>query len=152
MTTASKKKLGFVALFIALANGCDLASTYLASPNLANEWNMLQSKFNLGWTGLIAAKVFGGLLALAGYAYYLRHRDACYPQPGMNRSNFSRSFSFGRPASWLEMQAGIPFGPHLGVNLGYFWTGMQLLVFWVAADNSLGRWAMTTATSTPTSR
>jgi hypothetical protein len=37
------------------------------------------------------------------------------------------------------MWRGIPVGPHLGVNLGYFWAGMQGLVLWVALDNMLLR-------------
>jgi hypothetical protein len=137
MAKASRWKLGWAVLFVLLANGSDLVSTYLACPDLSAEWNVLQSHFELGWTGLITAKLIGGLLAVAGYAYYLRHRDTCYPQPGATRNGFCRYLSFGKPASWLEMQAGIPFGPHLGVNLGYFWTGMQLLIFWVALDNLL---------------
>jgi hypothetical protein len=118
-------------------NAADLATTYLASPDLALEWNVLHSKFNLGWPGLIVAKLIGGTLALLGYAYYLKHRDECYPKPGMDRSAFCRYFSFGRPAAWYEVIAGVPIGPYLGVNLGYFWAGMQLLVFWVALDNVL---------------
>lgn len=137
MAKSFGRKLGWAALFILVANVADLCSTYLASPDLSAEWNMLQSKFNLGWAGLIIAKLIGGLLALAGYAYYLRHRDSCYPRGGLDRGNFCRHLSFGRPATWLQMQTGIPFGPHLGVNLGYFWTGMQLLIFWVALDNVL---------------
>lgn len=128
-------KLTVVSLTIILANCVDLVTTYLASPDLANEWNILQREFGLGWTGLILAKVVGSLLAIAGYAYYLAYRDACYPAPGLPFVPFCRHFSFGRQADWLDMQRGIPLGVHLGVNLGYFWAGMQALVFWVALDN-----------------
>lgn len=137
ISTAIRSKLILALAITVAANAADLASTYLASPDLANEWNVLHSRFGLGWGGLIVAKLIGGALALAGYAYYLRHRDGCYPRPGLDRQTFCRHFSFGRSVTWLEMAAGIPVGKHLGVNLGYFWAGMQLLIFWVAADNVL---------------
>jgi hypothetical protein len=127
-----------LALVIA-ANAADLLSTYLASPDLADEWNILQRQFNLGWAGLVVAKLIGGSLAVAGYVYYLRNRDRCYPAPGANQAAFRHYFSFGQQVSGTEMWRGIPVGPHLGVNLGYFWAGMQGLVLWVALDNMLLR-------------
>jgi len=134
-----RRKMLFVLAMIVLANGADLFSTYLASPDLADEWNVLQRNFHLGWAGLVVAKTIGGLLAAWGYAYYLNQRDKCYPAPGVSPSEFRRHFSFGRQVSKQEMWSGIPFGRHLGVNLGYFWTGMQGLVLWVALDNMLLR-------------
>lgn len=133
-----RKALLILALVIA-ANVADLISTYLASPDLADEWNILQRHFNFGWTGLILAKLVGGSLAVAGYVYYLRYRDRCYPGPGANRPAFRRHFSFGRQVTAAEMWSGLPIGLHLGVNLGYFWAGMQGLVLWVALDNMLLR-------------
>jgi hypothetical protein len=132
-----RRKLVFVIALIVLANVADLASTYLASPDLAKEWNILQRQFALGWTGLIVAKLIGGWLAFAGYVYYLRHRDACYPAPGGSFAAFRKHFSFGRQVSGSEIWRGLPLGKHLGVNLGYFWAGMQGLVFWVALENVL---------------
>jgi hypothetical protein len=137
MPRNSQIKLMVVSLLVVLANAFDLLSTWIASPDLANEWNVLHRHLGWGWAGLFGAKAVGATLAILGYAYYLRHRDACYPQPGLDRSAFCRYFSFGRQASWIEMQAGIPMGRTLGVNLGYFWTGMQALVVWVAVDNLL---------------
>jgi hypothetical protein len=134
-----RRKMLFVVVLIVLANCADLISTYLASPDLANEWNVLQRNFHLGWAGLIVAKAIGGLLAAAGYAYYLLQRDRCYPSPGATPPEFRRHFSFGRQVPANQMWSGIPFGRHLGVNLGYFWTGMQGLVLWVALDNMLLR-------------
>jgi hypothetical protein len=87
--------------------------------------------------GIIAAKLIGGWLAVAGYAYYLRYRDACYPTTPMNFGAFCRYFSFGRTVSWLQATVSVPTGHRLGVTLGYFWTGMQGIVFWVAMDNIL---------------
>jgi hypothetical protein len=126
-------------IFVVAANAADLVSTFLASPDLADEWNVLQRNFKLGWAGLIIAKLIGGSMAAAGYAYYLRHRDRCYPSGGADSGAFRRHFSFGRQVSAAEMWAGIPVGCHLGVNLGYFWAGMQGLVLWVALDNMLLR-------------
>jgi hypothetical protein len=137
MPVPTRSKLAIVAALIVFVNCLDLLSTLYASPDLANEWNILERQFGLGWAGIICAKIIGSLLAVAGYAYYLRHRDGCYPLPGATRSEFCRHLSFGRQATWLEMQAGIPIGTHLGVNLGYFWAGMQGLVLWVAVDNLL---------------
>jgi hypothetical protein len=137
MSKSIRRKLCWAVLIVALVNAADLASTYLACPDLSAEWNVLHSRFGLGWAGLIGAKVIGGFLAAFGYAYYLAHRDSCYPQPGASQSDFCRFLSFGKPASCLELRAGNPGGAHLGVNLGYFWAGMQLLVAWVALDNLL---------------
>jgi len=137
MPPHDRAKLCLVAALVLFANCLDLASTYLASPDLANEWNILERWLGLGWTGIIAAKVLGAWMAVVGYAYYLHHHTACYPAPGMNRSDFCRHFAFGRPAGWLEMQCHLPARRHLWVSLGYFWAGMQLLVVWVAADNLL---------------
>jgi hypothetical protein len=139
MPLLMRRKALFVLLLVVFANAADLVSTFLASPDLADEWNILQRHFGLGWSGLIVAKLIGGSLAYAGYVYYLRHRDHCYPGPGLDAAGFRRHFSFGRQATPGEMWSGIPVGRHLGVNLGYFWTGMQGLVLWVAVDNLLLR-------------
>jgi hypothetical protein len=139
MQDSTRLKVLAVAILVIAANAADLISTYLASPDLADEWNILQRHFNLGWAGLVMAKLIGGSLAVAGYVYYLRHRDRCYPAPGMDRRVFCRHFSFGQQVTTAEMWRGIPVGPYLGVNLGYFWVGMQGLVLWVALDNMLLR-------------
>jgi hypothetical protein len=142
MPVPTRRKLFAVALVVVLVNCMDLLSTLYVAPDLENEWNILERHYGLGWAGIISAKVIGSLLAVLGYAYYLRHRDGCYPSPGVTRSEFCRHLSFGRQATWLEMQAGIPIGTHLGVNLGYFWAGMQGLVLWVAVDNLLLEWGI----------
>jgi hypothetical protein len=139
MQCSTRLKVLTVAALVIAANAADLLSTYLASPDLADEWNILQRHFNLGWAGLVAAKLIGGSLAIAGYVYYRRHRDRCYPEPGADFTTFRRHLSFGKQVSSGEMWRGIPVGPHLGVNLGYFWAGMQGLVLWVALDNMLLR-------------
>lgn len=134
-----RRKLYLVSVMVILANAADLASTWIVSPNLANEWNVLERTFGLGWLGIIGAKVIGGALAIFGYSFYLRRRNHCYPEPGANFSAFRRHFSFGRQlkGGWIDAHRGIPFGDHLGVNLGYLWAGMQMLVLWVALDNIL---------------
>ncbi len=142
MSLRDRRKLFFVAALVLVANLFDLASTYYASPDLAGEWNVLQRFFGLGWAGLIGAKLFGGWLAILGYAYYLRHRQECYPGPGLGRVAFSRHFAFGGQVSWLQMQYRIPRPQHLWVNLGYFWAGLQVLIFWVALDNVLLRYGI----------
>lgn len=142
MPLLMRRKLLCVMVFVVVANAADLLSTFLASPDLADEWNILQRNFKLGWAGLIIAKLIGGSLAVAGYAYYLRYRDRCYPPARINAGAFRRHFSFGRHVTAAEMWSGIPVGCHLGVNLGYFWAGMQGLVLWVALDNVLLRQGM----------
>lgn len=137
-----RHKLYAISALVILANAADLLSTWYVSPNLANEWNVLERSFGLGWYGIIGAKMLGGLLAVLGYAYYLHHRDACYPQPGADSAAFRRHLTFGRQAGLIESQMGIPIGIHLGVNLGYLWAGMQLLVLWVAVDNVLLRFGI----------
>jgi len=135
----ARRKLFTVTALVVAANVFDLISTYIVSPDLANEWNILQRSFGLGWAGIIIAKTFGTILAVAGYGYYLKYRDECYPSSGASREEFFRHFSFGKQATWMEMAAGIPLGRRLGVNIGYFWTGMQVLLVWVACDNLLLR-------------
>src|SRR2546423_11110480 len=97
MSATDRRRLLIVAALVLVANGLDLASTYLASPDLADEWNVLERLMGLGWTGLVCAKLIGGWIAIVGYAYYLRQRTACYPLPGATRSAFLRFFAFGRP-------------------------------------------------------
>lgn len=161
MEPAARRKLMYVASFVVLANTLDLLSTYAVSPNLAEEWNVLQRVYGLGWPGLVAAKLLGGGLAILGYFYYLRHRRECYPEPGASFRTFCRAFAYGtahHPAPQSHPMAGpcgapdesrrtpgelsgalgpVPALMHLGVNLGYFWAGMQALVVWVAVENIL---------------
>jgi hypothetical protein len=120
-------RVSLYALFVVLANAADLASTFLASPDLAGEWNVLERWLGLGWAGLVIAKLLGGWLAVAGYAYYLRNRAFCYPPMRVDARAFSRWFLFGPPNVHIKR--------HTLCALGYFWAGMQLLVVWVAADN-----------------
>ncbi len=140
MTELDRRRLWFAAAFVVAANCLDLASTYAASPDLANEWNLLQRQFGLGWAGLICAKLIGAWFAIAGYRFYLRHRNRAYPAMGADLNRFCHHLSFGNanPAAgpadaWLR----------IGVSLGYFWAGMQALVVWVAFDNLLLRFGIT---------
>ena len=133
MIGTGKRKLVLVTLFVVLANVLDLLSTYSASPDLAEEWNALNRVFGMGWGALISAKLIGGFIAVAGYAYYLRYRTDCYPPAGADRDTFYRHFALGRSDSQLSSGD----TRHLVMSLGYFWTGMQLLVVWVAIDNML---------------
>ena len=166
MKPATKRKFLAVIAFITLANVLDLLSTYVVSPNLAEEWNVLQRVYGLGWPGLLAAKLLGGTLAILGYWYYLRHRRACYPPPGASFRTFCRAFAYGHSPDILAAHdhcstGGVIENPaedsvsaraeasevgrsceagrwtHLIVNLGYFWAGMQALVVWVAIENML---------------
>jgi hypothetical protein len=130
-------KLWAVCVMVIVANALDLMSTYAVSPHLANEWNVLERVFGLGWAGLIFAKIVGGCIAIFGYYFYLRFRRECYPSPGMDYDGFCRFFSFGRSVNQNETFYRMPFFRHLCVNLGYFWAGMQALIFWVALDNYL---------------
>ncbi|MGC8667464.1 MAG: hypothetical protein ACP5VE_05055 [Chthonomonadales bacterium] len=161
MEPATQRKFTAAVFFVVLANTLDLLSTYMVSPNLADEWNVLQRVYGLGWPGLVAAKLLGGGLAILGYLYYLRHRLECYPPRGASFRAFCRAFAYGPPAhacadlvsdppreaavSQSETPAAVrvraycstPSWMHLGVNLGYFWAGMQGLVVWVAVENIL---------------
>ena len=126
-------KLLVVSLMVVLANTLDLLSTYIVSPNLANEWNVLERVFGLGWAGLIFAKIIGGAIAVAGYYFYLSYRKSCYPAAGADFDSFCRTIAYGQGSR--SKQDNII--RYLFVNLGYFWAGMQLLIFWVALDNIL---------------
>jgi hypothetical protein len=126
-----------LAAMVVVANILDLASTRLASPNLANEWNVLERTFGLGWAGLIIAKLIGGAAAVLGYRYYLLHRKKCYPLPGRDMSNFCRYMALGHSGSFPSLFRSKKAWRRVGVNLGYFWAGLQALVLWVALDNML---------------
>jgi len=136
MSPKDRRKLLIVAGSVLVANGLDLASTYLASPDLADEWNVLERLMGLGWAGLICAKLIGGWFAIVGYAYYLRNRGACYPPPGANRNEFLRFFAFGKPIA-LDGKSQTPKIKNLLLKLGYVWAGLQGLILWVALDNVL---------------
>jgi hypothetical protein len=137
MSASDRRRLVIVAALILGANFLDLASTYLASPDLADEWNVLERFFGLGWAGLVCAKLIGGWFAIVGYGYYLRHRTTCYPPAGADGQSFLRFFAFGRPVAWLDGHYQSPKLMNLGVKLGYFWAGLQALILWVALDNLL---------------
>lgn len=124
----------WMGMVVFLINGMDLLSTWIVSPNLEGEWNLLQRVFGLGWLGLFAAKLIGGAMAVAGYSFYLRHRRNCFPLEKLqDYSSFVRFFTFGPEEPMLSPQ-GLT---RLGVSLGYFWAAMQVLVLWVALDNML---------------
>jgi hypothetical protein len=119
---------------VVILNVVDLLSTYLASPDLSREWNVLHRRLNLGWSGLIGAKLIGGWLAVAGYGYYLRNRERCFPSPGLDGLQFSHCFLFGDDSA---PQAGRTVGMSVRafVTLGCLWAGMQIVLLWVAVDN-----------------
>ncbi len=142
MAASPRTKLLIVAALIILANLLDLASTYCASPDLAEEWNALERVFGLGWAGLIMAKLVGGGLAVAGYAWYLRYRTACYPPSGADFHGFCRFLAYGAPDSGPAMRSRPDAWRRVAMNLGYFWAGMQALVVWVAIDNLLLRYGI----------
>jgi hypothetical protein len=142
MPDSARRNLYLVVAFVLTANCLDLVSTYAVSPDLANEWNILERHFGLGWPGIVCAKLLGCWLAILGYAFYLRNRAACYPPPGADCDSFCRYLTFGRMISWVGGWSGFSSGKHLGVNLGYFWAGMQGLVVWVALDNWLLRYGL----------
>lgn len=133
MHRADLRRLAWFALFVALVNAADLASTYLVSPDLAAEWNVLQRWLGLGWAGLVAAKALGGALAVAAYAFYLARRADCYPAPGADMAAFRRAMAFGDGSLADDARHRL----RLLVHLGYFWAAMQPLVLWVAIDNLL---------------
>src|ERR1043165_3694572 len=88
MSELDRRRLWFAGSFVVAANCLDLAGIYFASPDLANEWNLLQRQFGLGWTGLIGAKIVGAWLAIWGYGFYLRHRSSAYPAGGADLNRF----------------------------------------------------------------
>lgn len=143
MGVSERRKLILVTLFIVAANALDLFSTYLVCPGLEQEWNVLERWFGLGWAGLLVAKLIGGAFAVFGYAYYLRYRIACYPAETFDApaprafSTFCQHFAFGKNVSWLSQHWRRRNSRHLLVGTGYFWTGMQWMVVWVALDNLL---------------
>ncbi len=137
MPVGDRCKLMCLTAMVVAANILDLASTRLASPNLANEWNVLERTFGLGWTGLILAKLIGGAAAVFGYRYYLLNRRTCYPSPGRDMSTFCRYMALGHSGSFPSLFRSKKAWMRVGVNLGYFWAGLQALVLWVALDNVL---------------
>jgi hypothetical protein len=137
VSSVERVKLLLVAGMVIVANVLDLLSTYVASPDLTQEWNILHREFGLGWSGLITAKVIGGLAAVVGYAYYLQNRTLCYPPLGMSCLPFYRHIV----ANEINLQNANERDPHFWqrilVTLGYLWAGMQFILFWVALDNIL---------------
>ncbi len=130
----TSRKLALAAALIIAVNGLDLASTYAASPDLSAEWNVLTRHLGLGWAGLVGAKLVGGWLAFIGYAYYLRHRYACFPAPGGTDADFARGFLLGDgPAAGPQTQDDSV--RRALVCAGYLWMGLQGLVLWVGLDN-----------------
>ncbi|HXG25014.1 MAG TPA: hypothetical protein VNJ09_10695 [Chthonomonadales bacterium] len=137
MSSKERAKLLLVAVTVVVANILDLLSTYIVSPDLTHEWNILHREFGLGWSGLIAAKIVWGMLAVAGYAYYLRNRIVCYPSPGIGCKYFYRYLVIGEPNGQGEDSKDHHFWQRILVTLGYLWAGMQIMLFWVALDNIL---------------
>src|SRR5437870_5693235 len=124
MPFGDRWKLMCLTAVVVVANLLDLISTRLASPNLANEWNILERAFGLGWAGLIMAKLIGGAAAVFGYAFYLRHRHACYPRSGQDLAGFCRYMALGHPGSLPTVWRSKKAWTRVGVNLGYFWAGL----------------------------
>lgn len=136
MDSACRRSIWMMVAVVVVLNSFDLFTTYLASPDLAREWNVLHRELNLGWAGLVGAKLLGGTLAVIGYWYYRMNRERCYPGPGLPPLEFCHHFLFGddhnqqtRGLSDTVMRA--------AVTLGFLWSGMQAVLLWVAADNLL---------------
>lgn len=76
-------ELGTGILVIILAHACDLASTYLRTPDLAHEvsptYLALVARGYGGWGALLTIKSFGVLLSIGLLAFYLRNRGRFYP-------------------------------------------------------------------------
>jgi hypothetical protein len=126
----------FIFAVVVVFNGIDLYSTYLASPDLSREWNVLHRELNLGWAGLVFAKIIGGWLAVAGYGYYLRNRERCYPAPGLDFVQFCHFYLFGEEDDRCSARNRDTTMRAL-VTLGCLWAGMQIVLLWVAIDNLL---------------
>ena len=130
----TRRKVLIAALLMLAVNALDLMSTYVASPDLSAEWNMMARRFGLGWAGLIGTKLIGSWLAVIGYAYYLRHVADCYPAPGGSDHDFARGFLFGEgPLAGSPTRVSVI--RRTLVCTGYLWAGMQGLVLWVTLDN-----------------
>lgn len=135
MQNDMRRKLVLFTIVVAAANLLDLVSTYVASPDLANEWNVLVRCYGFGWLGLLTAKVIGGALAIAGYAFYLVNRERCYPNVRVDYNGFCHYFAFGSCVK-VPSERGDALR-HLLMVAGYLWAGMQAIVVWVAVDNFL---------------
>ena len=126
---------GLVGAVALAANGADVYSTFLRSPDLALEANpigrMVIDAFGLtmamwyGGTGKIFVSVIAGLM----YAYYLAHRNRLFPAEARSLAEFARRMGESNHG-WKQR------GLALWTVFGFFFAGIQLLFFYVAFLNS----------------
>jgi hypothetical protein len=130
----AKRAWGIIALIVG-ANVLDLGATYLYTPDLRHEANVLVVAFGLGWGSMILGKVFISAVAGAGYLYYLRHRRALYPEPGRTFPDFAEHFLLAGPdihpegpllRRWLVLAG---FLVAVSSTLLFTWLGLQNLCY-----------------------
>lgn len=90
---AARAEVRFAVMLIVLTHACDVLSTYLRTPDLALERSPLYLQLGewglSGWPVLGAIKLFGVVLSVWMYAYYVRTRSDFYPsEPGQSFHDF----------------------------------------------------------------
>lgn len=96
-----------VAATLLLGNAADLVGTYINQPNFEHEGNPLYRwltglGYEIDWPEVIAGKASFCLAGLWALRLFLGGRRRYYPSTPMPFREFTTTFLYGRPLSWLE--------------------------------------------------
>ena len=104
-------------MLMVFAHACDIVSTYVRTPDLASEVGPLYVRLAAlglgGWATMIAVKLFGVVLSVSLFIYYVRGRRRFYPtEPDMNFHDFlhythGQNALRGRDGRWLAPSPGL---------------------------------------------
>jgi hypothetical protein len=133
-----KKRYIETAVLIVSLRIADLLVTRLYTPNLRAEWNPVVSRLGASWMGFIAVQVLitGIVLFLGRFYYYGRRPEV--DLKGLNFSDFSYSYFFGKLKPWPQRLFSLPrnAGPHLIFN-GFVFMAVSAGVSLFAIANNL---------------
>lgn len=96
-----EKEFYWTTALVVLTRTGDLATTYLVTPDLKNETNILVKTFGLGWTGsLLIQATAVALVVCLNYYHFFRAREEYPNEPGWSFRDFSTFYYFGMKSGW----------------------------------------------------
>jgi hypothetical protein len=88
-----KKMVLILGVLVIVSDALDVISTYLATPDLAFEWNPLVREYGWGWEAIILLHVVADLIFLAWLAFFGKTKPAREDKP-------VEVNTFGRTIAW----------------------------------------------------
>lgn len=116
----------------------DLYLTYLYTPDLGAEWNLLVSRFGVSWTGFVVAQLLIVTFVVFLMFFYFNRNPAVIPEKGLTFHDFAYCYFFGKLRPWPARLFSMPsnLSRHLAFN-GFVFLMITMLVSIFAIVNNL---------------